>query len=899
MTDQLLRDTITTWPDRWLYPDLAVELIREGDRLDIGDAALLLLRGLAQPHSLTHTLSALIDGGEFDSAEEVLLGLLDQDAERQSLETQPLPTVPGEQPAAAATPLTDDDWTEIAARLAQARTRAAADIAGRWAELQDRAAAVDITVPDEPAVSAIVPRSLADADQLLDRREKVIEAAEQREQEALERRLADSAATAGQPDGPGLQQWQSSVTAAIAAGEFSLADAMLGAGPDDVPDAGPLTVPSPPFRWPWPDRPVDEILEWYDQPGRSPGPEFERYRPAAGDTAAAQLRRAMLRLHQRVDGPAVRDFTVALTAVLGESAAPTVQHVGPDGFLTRLFGLHDARLPRLPILRPQGVALWIADESTDQQPPRSGDGPVIWFRPTLVAPRAAHPDVAVLDVSDLLRILAPDGRLHHSGTPTRRINLLRLLVPQLDPGVVLGPGTTDLGDGASQRDSLAWLFDLIGLRPDRLVLDGLLYDSGAQPVVLRCLLDAMLRDPSALLEPDRVTLPDLRLARQPEVRRRARSELLRPLGADAAARTVLWLTLWQFDSQDAIAPDQILEGLGFLDPPANVVQRFVSELSVTRTPLTTLVGLGLLRAVGGDRFALPPPGLVAILRAGMAEQELRSAASQAMTELGDTIRRTGQDFAARFGERITHLIAHRVDNDVLSIGRLLAEVQAGATDPAQQARLGQLEDRIKALDGRQYVRLYEEALEPPLPVEVLDLVRAVIGEVEGHVSSGVRLRLLGDETCWVRANPLVLREAIRNLVINAVRALERLNRLPRVGVIAITVTRHLGPPLPDGVPIAPPCVTIEVADDGSGFTPHELDVYRRMADDDTPQMGRRAGQRADHATPRTGTGLLQTITWLRDYGGYLQLLPNSETLGGASVTAWLPMLEDRTLHETS
>jgi len=896
VTDQLLRDTITTWPDRWLYPDLAVELIREGDRLAIGDAALLLLRGLAQPHSLTHTLTALIEDGEFDSVEEVLLGLLDQDGERLSIETQPPPAVPREQPAAAAAPLTDDDWTETAARLAQARARGAADVASRWAELEDRAAAVGLTVPDEPAVSAIVPRSLAEADKVLARRETDIEAAERREREALEGRLADSAATGGQPDGPGLQQWQSAVAAAIAAGEFSLADAMLGAGPDDVPDAGPLTVPPPPFRWPWPDRPVNEVLEWYDQPGRSPGPEFERYRPAAGDTAAAQLRRAVLRLHEHADGPTVRDFAVALTAVLGESAEPRVEQVEPGGFRTRLFGLHDARLPRLPILRPEGISLWIADDA-EQQPPRGGGDPVIWFRPMLVAARAARPDVAVLDVSDLLRILAPDGRLRHSGTPARRINLLRLLVPQLDPGVVLGEGATDLGDGASQRDSLAWLFDLIGLRPDRLVLDGLLYDSGAQPIVLRCLLDAMLRDPSTLLEPDRVTLPDLRLARQPEVRRRAQSELLRPLRAEVAAEMVLWLALWQFDSQDTIAPDQILEGFGYLDPPPSVTQRFTDDMAIVRT-LTVLTGLGLLRRVAGDRFELPPSGLVAVLRDGKTEQQLRAQALAAMTRLADSIGRADEATAARLGERITHLIGHRVDNDVLSIGRLLAEARASAADPEQQALLGLLQDKIKNLGGGQYVRLFNAALEPPKPVEVVDLVRAVIGDVEWHVSKGLHLRRLGDEECWVLANPLVLREAIRNLVINSVRALEKLNRVPRAGKVAITVRQYLGSPLPDGARIKPPCVAIEVADDGNGLTADDLAFYAVVAEDDARQMGRWADQPADQSRRRIGTGLLQTMAWLRDYGGHLQVLPRSEEYGGASVTAWLPMLEDRTRHET-
>jgi len=890
VTDQLLRDTITTWPDRWHYPDLALELIRQGGQLDIGGAARSLLQGLAQPRSVTDALADLIDDGDFGSAEEVLVGLLDQESE----EAQSSPAVPGEQRASAVgLPFSDDDWDEIEARLARARVRATADVAGRWAELQDRAAAVRLAVPDEPTVSGIVPKSQAEADQLLDQREKVIEAAERREREALERRLADSTATSGDADGASLQQWSSSVAAAIAAGEFSLADAILRAGPDDFPDAGPLTVPPPPFRWPWPDRTVTEVLDWYDNPELSPGPEFERYRPIAGDTAATQLRLAMLRLHERADGPAVRDFAVALTAILGESAAPRVDHVRPGGFLTRLFGLHDARLPRLPILRPEGVALWVAATDGGLPPPNVGSQPVIWFRPTLGASRAAHLNVAVLDVADLLRIIAPDGRRRHGGPPTRRINLLRLLLPQMHPGVILGEGAPDLGDGAPQRDSLAWLFDLIGLLPDRLVLDGLLYDSGAHPVVLRCLLDAMLEDPSALHEPSRLTLPDLRLVRQPEVRRRARSEVLRPLAADATAQMVLWLALWQFDSQDAIAPDQILEGFGYLDPPPNVMERFASDAPITRA-LTSLTGLRLLRPVADDRFALPPPGLVAVLQEGMAEQEMRAAAFAAMTALGDSIHRADEATAARLGERITRLIGHRVDNDVLSIGRLLTEAQAGAADPAQRALLDQLQDKVKGLGGGLYVRLYEEALVPPQPVEVLDLVRSVIGDVEWHVSKGVHLRRFGDEECWVMANPLVLREAIRNLVLNSVRALEKLSRLPRSGAIAITVRRHLSPPLPEGVRVAPPCVAIEVADDGGGFTSDDLAFYRFLVEDDGPRHIRRSADRpADHSSRRIGTGLLQTTAWLRDYGGYLQVLRRSETLGGASVTAWLPTLEDR------
>jgi len=75
---------------------------------------------------------------------------------------------------------------------------------------------------------------------------------------------------------------------------------------------------------------------------------------------------------------------------------------------------------------------------------------------------------------------------------------------------------------------------------------------------------------------------------------------------------------------------------------------------------------------------------------------------------------------------------------------------------------------------------------------------------------------------------------------------------------------------------------------------------RFLAEDDDPRHAGRwaASHPADDPSRRIGTGLLQTMAWLRDYGGCLRLLPRSETLDGASVTAWLPMLQDPTAHET-
>ena len=234
MADQLLRSTLAAWPDLWRYPDLAVEVTQHGERLDAERAALLLLRTLAEPRSLTEALRRLIDDGEFGSAEEMMLGLLDQGSDQTG----------------------EVDWSEIESRLARAQVEAEAATTSRLAGLEGRAAALDRKVPGPPTVAKIVPISQPEADQLLDQWEEAIRTAEDAVQASLRQRHDTSLAAQRHPDAPEVKQWSSSVKAAITAGEFSLANALLVENPDDFTDSGPLTVPPPPFRWPWPDWPV-------------------------------------------------------------------------------------------------------------------------------------------------------------------------------------------------------------------------------------------------------------------------------------------------------------------------------------------------------------------------------------------------------------------------------------------------------------------------------------------------------------------------------------------------------------------------------------------------------------------------------------------------------------------
>ncbi|GAA4785811.1 hypothetical protein GCM10023200_19730 [Actinomycetospora chlora] len=874
MTDDLVDALLAEWPGRWRHPALSAELTSGGTRADLDRAANLLVASLARPRSYAESLDALLSEGRFEIAETLLLDLLEQ---------SPAPDAGG------------DRWQAAADRLAAARADALADLRRSWADLESKAAALGLAPAPEPPLAAATQRSRDDGRQLLETEIRRVGGAEEALAVAVERRIAEELAAS---DSAGwATSWAEAVRNCMRAEEFRVVRELLRAGPGASVDAGPRTVEPPPLRWPWPGHPADEVLGWYRSTGRSPGPEFERYRPLSTDEAWPRLLDALGRILGPLDGPTVLDLAVALAALLGEQAAPPVEAVTDDrtgrvvGYRTRLFGLHDARMPVLPLLGLEGVALWISvddDGGTSAVEPIAvvdpdiGALPVVWFRPCTRAARSAADHVAVVDLADLFLLVAPDARRRTPSATTRRVNLLRLLVPQLAPTIVLGGPALDLGPGAAPRDSLAWLFDLCGLRPDGPVLDGVLHDTAGHRVALRCVLEMMMTD-SLETEEARVGLPALRAIRSSERHAAIRAALIAPLAHDAAARTVLWLALWP-DGDDPLEERQVLATLNLVEVPTEVQARISEHLHVSRA-ITTLCALGLLRCQDGG-VRPPASGLRLILRGD--DDTVRTAATEAVIETAESIRVSARAAAAVLGERVTHTIGHSLDNRVTGIRRDLEQMLSRTADPQDRAALEAIRLRVQGLGGGAYVNAYEAALEPPTRTDVTDVVRAVVGEVDWNTARPIRIRSEMDSPVWVVANSWLLNEALTNLVRNAEAAQEEADG---PSTIRIRVVVHAAPPQPAStLPVPPPCVAVEVADGGPGFTAEALRRYSAVL-----YAGIDAGEitSADVVEGRTGTGLLSTQTWLQDYGGTLELAGHSD-LGGACVRMWLPVDVDPT-----
>jgi hypothetical protein len=849
---------IAEWPERWRYPRLAVAVGQDGPAPAVADLAGLLLADLAQPRTLGEALAALIADGEFASAEQLVLELLEA------------PDIAG------GAGLTDEDLRQAEDNIAAGQEEAEAEALREWAALDARAEAVGMA--GEPAVglAALARERRPAACDSVGRRAARIATVENEVRSDLKRQVADWAVVHGDADG--YPEWSEAVQTLIQAGEFAIARAVIVAGPDRVPSAGPLTVPQPPVSWPWPDRPVAEVLTWYAEGGRFPDVEFLRFRPPAEDELAARLLIVVRAMAEWVTVDAVRAFAAALTELVGDPAAPRAEEM-LDGFVTRVFGLRDSRLPQLASIA-DGVAVWVSastSSDTAPQPPPAGIGPVVWFRPILVAPGPPRADVAMLDIADLLRLMAPGPSRRASTAAERRINLLRLLVPRFGAAVALGDGPILLGEGASWRDSLAWLFDLLGLLPDAPVLEVLRRDSSEHPAALRSLLDGLLESVERRGGGRRVTTDDLRSEHTPLARERIRSAVLAPLAANASARLVLWLVLWQFDQARAFTVDEVLGGYRYLEMPDRVAARVATPDAVVDA-LDTLASARLVWR-DADRYRLPAAGLgEALLEPTGGGPRERAVAL--IREIDAEMQSADDVAAAALGPRITHLIGHRVDNDVIMLTGKLSRAADQAADPALRAELDGIRKRVTELGGGTYVALYRSLLTPPELVDVASLIGRLIGDVEWYLPDKAHIRRTGEARLGVRANPVVIREALRILVLNAAQALGGPRRTGQPPAIQVSA-RDVPEPPPD-VPLTGPAIAVEVTDSGPGFTPEELRQYRALTDPAAPPW-----------TPGTsaegrGRGLPMATAWLREYNGILTIANSADGLGGGCVSMWLP-----------
>ncbi|GAB3865982.1 hypothetical protein ACFPIJ_13525 [Dactylosporangium cerinum] len=827
---------------RLRYPTLAAALAGP-ERPGAERAVSLLLGDIANARTPAESLAAMIHDGQFDAVEGILLELLE---------------------SLGATPLGEDELARLMTDLDVTRAAAVADVGLAWATLEERAAALGLPREDGDEVLRLAGVSRPDAEERIAARTDQIGA-------ELERRLQSDLGSA--TPGPDAESWHEAVRRSVDLGEFGMATDLLNSGAAaGVGGHSPITVPPMIWRWPWAGRPVAEVLEWYGDRVAPPDAEFGRYRPAPDDAEAQRLIVAVGAVVLRTDRDTVAELGAALAAAVGGRAAEA--YPDGDGFAVTL-DVTDPRLASLALFTDR-LSLWAGATA-----PPPGNRPVVWFRPVMQEESPADPGLAVLDVSTLLRLIAPVHTARPVEPDTRRINLLRRLIPQLDPAALLASGVSFDG-AAPARETLAWLIDAFGMVPEAAVLDGLLQDFGLHPAAHGRAVRSLIASGRSTESGRRITADDLRAVRT-STRAEIRAAVLAPLAANPLVRATLWLTLQHLAVESACAADDILDGFRQRNVPSRVAARMISRTAITEA-LETLTAQGLLRR--RDRgYGSAAPGLVAALL-DPAEMPAERRIDAVFEELSIEAQTADDAAAAVLGPRVAHLIGHRVDNDVLSVIARLQRIAAQVDNPPARTALTELEERIRALGGGTYVQLYYEALSPPEPVEVTGLVTRLIGSVEWHLPAGLNIEQPLGEACWVRINPTILLESLRNLVLNSARALARLDGTERRGIQIAVTTQPETADRP--VPVTGPCVVIEVADSGLGFSAEELARARALTEP-TGALWRPAA-----ALDGARQGLPMSASLLWEYGGRLEVRNGSAIWSGGCVRAWLPQSTDHT-----
>jgi signal transduction histidine kinase len=413
-------------PDRWRYLELALTLA-DGPPAGTQELAVLLLRGLARPRRPVGTLEALIEMGEFATAERLHEQLFD---------------------LAAVGPDPGDDLriANVADRMASARDAARLRIGAQWQSLDDRAQRVGLPTAPPYAVLDAVSQSARAAARLVEEREVAVAQAERRRREELTRALAAVAA-------PGESlSWSGDVEQALAVG--GLEDSL----------------------------PFDEVLDRYNGVSYATA-EDNRYLPDPADQAAAELIAALVALREEPDEGKAENFAAALARLVGGTVRHDYDEPGPE-FSFRLAWPADDTLIRLfpPIRHGLLIVITTSVGETRPLPPCA-----IRFHPSPVQRATAREPT--LGAPELLLLLARQAG-GAPVQVVRRTNLLRAAVRRVPARDLLANGVVLAGSSAP-RTGLAWAFNLLGLVPDALLLDALLQEVGEYPLALRTVLVAL------------------------------------------------------------------------------------------------------------------------------------------------------------------------------------------------------------------------------------------------------------------------------------------------------------------------------------------------------------------------------------------------------------------------
>jgi signal transduction histidine kinase len=252
-------------------------------------------------------------------------------------------------------------------------------------------------------------------------------------------------------------------------------------------------------------------------------------------------------------------------------------------------------------------------------------------------------------------------------------------------------------------------------------------------------------------------------------------------------------------------------------------------------------------------------GMMGIYRIGCTMTRGYERAAMELAERREELCSENED-RTRALEGMAARLAHEVKNPLAAIKGLSVHMARNASDPKTAERLAIVAAEADRLQGivegfLTFSRgLDDLVLAPTKPHEVAREL-AVLLETRAE-EAGVTLALTGDASLELDADARKLRQALLNIVLNAIQA------SPRGATVRLAVSRSCG----EGA-------RITVNDDGTGMTPEVLDRIRK------PYFTTKEGG--------TGLGVAVARGLVEQHGGRLEYKSVSGT--GTTVTLTLPM----------
>jgi signal transduction histidine kinase len=252
-------------------------------------------------------------------------------------------------------------------------------------------------------------------------------------------------------------------------------------------------------------------------------------------------------------------------------------------------------------------------------------------------------------------------------------------------------------------------------------------------------------------------------------------------------------------------------------------------------------------------------GMMGVYRIGCTMTRGYERAAMELAERREEVCSENED-RTRALEGMAARLAHEVKNPLAAIKGLSVHMARNATDPKTAERLAIVAAEADRLQGivegfLTFSRGLDDLnLAPTKPHEVAREL-AVLLETRAE-DAGVNLELTGDESLVLDADARKLRQALLNIVLNAIQA------SPRGATVRLAVSKSCG----EGA-------RLTVHDDGTGMTPEVLDRIRK------PYFTTKEGG--------TGLGVAVARGLVEQHGGKLEYKSVPGT--GTTVTITLPM----------